>query len=229
MEDFELIGSRPPSVVSIRPPSTQRTDRPPSAQRSDRPKSGYKTINNKSSVDELLFSSHHNSNREDKPATFKSPWVITPKSKNEKLFKKSKMRPLLWVPEDRKTGTSQSDRRCNHAVSRSHNHAGDLNRFRPVKQIPSFCDEGLFGPRLDEPSFEAPWAEKTKRKQPFLFSPVDYAKLTREGTTLSAKYSSSGTMDGRPPSRQGRRPVTASTRPVTVEGTQDLERTHWKP
>lgn len=218
MADLELTGSRPPSVASVRPPSSNSKNRP---------RSGYKIISEKSDVDELLFSSHHP--KEEAVINFKPPWATTPKPKNDKIFKKSKMRPLLWTPDERSTCTSQSERRSTHAINRSHNHNIDLNRYRPIKQKPSFCDETLFGPKLVEPSFDAPWAEKTKRKQPFLFSPVDYAKLTREGTTLSAKYSSSGTLDGRPPSRQGRRPVTASTRPVTVEGTQDLEKTVWKP
>lgn len=217
MENLELTGTRPPSVTGSRP----------SSRTSNRPRSGYHVISNKSSVDELLFTSHHSKN--ENVINFKPPWSNTPRNKTDidKVKKMPKMRPLLWTPDDRASVTSQSDR-----TSKGHHLHVDydrLNKYRPVKQKPSFCDESLFGPRLEEPSFEAPWADKLKKPRPYLFSPLDYAKLTREGSTMSAKYSSSGTLDGRPPSRQGRRPKTASTRPVTVESAQDIQKPTWKP
>lgn len=214
MEDFQLTGTRPPSVIDCRP-SSRNSDRP-------RSRSGYHVVGDKSNVDELLFASHHP--RNENIIKFKPPWSDTTRCKSdlEKAMKVPKMRPLLWTPDDRASVTSQSDR----ISKKGNNHSVDLNRYRPMKQKPSFCDESLFGPRLQEPSFEAPWAEKVKKPRPFLFCPLDYARLTREASTMSAKYSSSGTLDGRPPSRQGRRPKTASTRPVTVESAQRLT---WKP
>lgn len=220
MENLELTGTRPPSATGSRP----------SSRTSNRPRSGYHVVSDKSNVDELLFSSHHP--RNDRAPSFKPPWSTTPrKSEIEKAMKKPKMRPLLWSPGDRVTETSQSDRDA-FRPRKSHTPTIDLerlNRYRPVKQIPSFCDETLFGPKLVEPSFDAPWADKVKKPKPFLFSPVDYAQLTREGSAMSAKYSSSGTLDGRPPSRQGRRPNSALTRPVTVESAQDIQKPTWRP
>jgi len=219
MADLELTGSRPPSVAGVRPSSRNR------------PRSGYKVLGNDSSVDELLFSSHHP--KHEAEIGFNPPWSTTPRdpSSSSKAFvKKPKMKPMLWAPDSRTSITSHSDRNGYKSSSKGINHHNDLNRYRPVKQKPSFCDETLFGHKLEEPSFEAPWAEKTKKSRPYLFSPVDYAKLTREASTMSAKYSSSGTMDGRPPSRQGRRPVTATTRPVTVESCMDVNtKPTWKP
>ncbi|XP_045180506.2 RBPJ-interacting and tubulin-associated protein 1-like [Mercenaria mercenaria] len=223
MEDLELTGTRPPSVTGSRP----------SSRSSHRPGSGYHVVSDKSNVDELLFTSHHP--RTENVANFKPPWTNTPRCNTDivRAKKMPKMKPLLWSPgEDRATFTSQSDRKVYKSSNKGLSHTVDLerlNRYRPVKQKPSFCDESLFGPRLEEPSFEAPWAEKTKKQKPFLFSPLDYARLTREGSTMSAKYSSSGTLDGRPPSRQGRRPKTASTRPVTVECAQDIQNPTWIP
>lgn len=217
MEDLELTGTRPPSVSGSRP----------SSRTSNRPRSGYHVIANKSNVDELLFTAHHP--RNDNVIHFKPPWSTTPRGKTDidKAKKMPKMRPLLWTPDDRASVTSQSDRK---SYGKGHTLDYDrLNKYRPTKQMPSFCDESLFGPRLEEPSFEAPWADKTKKPRPYLFSPLDYAKLTREGSTMSAKYSPSGTLDGRPPSRQGRRPKTASTRPVTVESAQDIQKPTWRP
>ncbi|XP_060552216.1 RBPJ-interacting and tubulin-associated protein 1-like [Ruditapes philippinarum] len=223
MEDLELTGTRPPSVASSRP----------SSRTSNRPNSGYHVVSEKSNVDELLFTSHHP--RLDNVKSFKPPWSNTPRCNTdiEKSKKMPRMKPLLWTPsDDRGTYTSQSDKKGYRSSNKGHNHTLDverLNRYRPVKQKPSFCDESLFGPRLEEPSFEAPWADKTKKPKPYLFSPLDYARLTREGSTMSAKYSSSGTLDGRPPSRQGRRPKTASTRPVTVESAEDIHKPTWRP
>lgn len=219
MEDLELIGSRPPSVASQRPPSVHETTRP---------RSGYKVVSDISNLDEEFPLPYQNKRTE--PVIHFKP-SITPRRRNDvdKLFKKSKLRPLHWAPEERSASTSHSERVDEQHVSRSLNKSINFNRYRPVKQKPSFCDETLFGPRLEEPTFDAPWAQKTKKAKPLLFSPVDYAKLMREGSTLSAKYSSSGTLDGRPPSRQGRRPVTASTRPVTVECATDVDKKIWKP
>lgn len=217
MMDLELTGTRPPSAQSCRPLS--RT--------SNRPKSGYRVVSDKSNVDELLFGSEHSKN--ENVINFKPPWANTPRSKNDSDGKKkSRMRPLFWAPEGRDIVTSQSEKRAYKGNSHSID-LDRLNRYRPVKQKPSFCDESLFGPRLEEPSFEAPWADKIKKPKPYLFSPVDYAQLTREGSASSAKYSSTGTLDGRPPSRQGRRPKTSSTRPVTVESAQDIHKPTWIP
>ena len=221
MDNLELTGTRPPSVQSNRP----------SSRSSNRPRSGYHKVSESSDVDELLFTSHHP--RQEEVVNFKPPWSTqTARNRSEKDRQRSKpkMRPLFWAPDERNTVTSQSDRTNILKSSNRGNHDSDrLSKYRPRKYTPSFCDETLFGPRLQEPSFEAPWAEKVKKPKPFLFSPIDYAKLTREGSTLSAKYSSVGTLDGRPPSRQGRRPVTATSRPVTVESFQDVDKPNWKP
>lgn len=220
MESLELTGTRPPSVTGHRP----------SSRNSNRPGSGYHRLADRSSVDELLFTSHHP--RHEDVVNFKPPWTETPRNKKSEKDKQPKLKPLLWAPSDNRTSiTSQSDRGGGLRMSNKgfHVDADRLNKYRPKKHTASFCDETLFGPRLEEPSFEAPWAEKVKKGKPLIFSPVDYAKLTREQSACSARYSSAGTMDGRPPSRQGRRPRTATTRPVTVEVSNDVEKPVWVP
>lgn len=217
MDNLELTGTRPPSVASARPPSSQG---------SHRPRSGYHTLSDKSSVDELLFSSHHPRHTEE--VTFNPPWDDQ-KNKPIKL-EKPRIKPLLWAPDERSCFSGRS-----HILKTSNRNSvtHDIDKhqkYKPLKHTPTFVDESLFGPKLEEPSFRAPWAEKVKKPKPFLFSPIDYTKLVRENTTNSKnRYSSAGTMDGRPPSRQGRRPVTATTRPVTVESTYDVEKPIWKP
>ena len=219
MDNLELTGTRPPSVASSRPSSRQ----------SNRPRSGYHMIAEKSNVDELLFSSHHP--RHEDIIGFKAPWDETPRHKTERdRPKKPRGPPLFWSPDTREENlsSSQSDR---GSVLRKSNITDKLNRYRPKKYTASYCDETLFGPKLEEPSFEAPWAEKVRKPRPHLFSPIDYAKLTRDNSSLATKnrYSSAGTLDGRPPSRQGRRPASSDSRPITVESCQNIEKPIWKP
>lgn len=212
--DLELTGTRPPSVASLRPPSAHR------------PRSGYHTVADKSSVDELLFSSHHPQYKED--ITFKPPWD-TPKDRST-LSEKPRGKPLLWTPDEKTSFSGRIHILKSSNRNVSHHDLEKHQKYKPLKHTPSYIDETLFGPRLEEPSFRAPWAENVKRPKPLLFSPIDYSKLVRENTTgKKVRYSSAGTMDGRPPSRQGRRPVTATTRPVTVESMCDIDRPIWKP
>ena len=216
MDKLELTGTRPPSVAS---------NRPPSSHGGGRPRSGYHTLSDKSSVDELLFSSHHPRSSEE--VTFNPPWD-SPKETNK--LEKPRNKPNLWSPSERNSLSAKS-----HVLKSSNRnvliHDYDKHhKYKHLKHTPTFVDESLFGPKLEEPSFRAPWAEKVKKPRPYLFSPVDYTKLVRENTTNSNnRYSSAGTLDGRPPSRMGRRPVTATTRPVTVESTYDVEKPTWKP
>ena len=160
--------------------------------------------------------------------TFNPPWDT--QKETSKPEKNRGLKPLLWSPGDRQSLSANS-----HVLKSSNRNLliHDLDKhqkYKPLKHTPSFVDETLFGTRLEEPSFRAPWAEKVRKPKPFLFSPVDYTKLVRESTTNSNnRYSSAGTLDGRPPSRMGRRPVTATTRPVTVESDYDIEKPVWKP
>ena len=213
--ELELTGTRPPSVASSRPGSSHR------------PRSGYHTVANSSSVDELLFSSHHPT-RNSEEMSFKAPWDSVKERTNKS--DKTRAKPLLWAPSERAAFSSRSQiLKSSNRNSLTHDFEKH-QKYKPLKHTPTYVDESLFGPKLEEPSFRAPWAEKVKRPKPFLFSPIDYTKLVRESTTdKKVRYSSAGTMDGRPPSRQGRRPVTATTRPVTVESTYDIERPTWKP
>lgn len=218
MDTLELTVSKPPSAAFSRP-LYSASSRPLSSKSRAHPKSSCHVISDKSNVDEVLFTSFHS--KPDDTVNCKSPGAESCTKKDPtNISKKQKLRPLLWVPEDRPTFTSHSDR----TLAIQSNHLLYLNKYRPIKQVSSICDETLFGKRLKESSLEAPWSKKTKP----LFFPLDYTKLTLEGSCISEIYSVTGTLDGRPPSRQGRRPATAGTRPATVESVQNIEKPKWR-
>ncbi|BFZ20982.1 hypothetical protein BsWGS_24021 [Bradybaena similaris] len=148
--------------------------RAPSAMSSHRPKSatkhGYHILAHKSSVDELLFSSQHQSRLNEPIINFKAPWEYPKpqpplhtfgnvKGKTE-VKNKVHGRPLLWCPTP---GTATHTRERTKTRS-SVDDAGYLwstrSHFRHLKHTPTFVDETLFGPRLEEPSFKAPWDVK---------------------------------------------------------------------
>ncbi|KAL3888433.1 hypothetical protein ACJMK2_000800 [Sinanodonta woodiana] len=201
---IELVGSRPPSVMS-RPPSS-------SSARS-RSRSGYHVSHNASSIDESLLTSHNptkNLSNNTPP-----PWPEHKRYKDEdkKKTEKPKMRPLLWAPPSP---------------------APTLDRESALRHTPTFVDESLFGPKLQDPSFDPPWVKKTAkavRMRPLLWCPQTASSKEGAATSERMVYSASGTLDGRPPSRLGRRPASAKSRPSTVESTSMFDQTKpiWKP
>ncbi|MBN3311815.1 RITA1 protein, partial [Atractosteus spatula] len=50
---------------------------------------------------------------------------------------------------------------------------GKRSRYRLKSHLPSYCDESLFGPPAQTPTWEPPWAEKKdgSRSQPLLWTP----------------------------------------------------------
>ncbi|KAL3888437.1 hypothetical protein ACJMK2_000804 [Sinanodonta woodiana] len=221
---IELVGSRPPSVMS-RPPSS-------SSARS-RSRSGYHLSHNASSIHESLFTSHNptkNLSNNTPP-----PWPEHKRYKDEdkKKMEKPKMRPLLWAPPspaptlDRESGFLESVKSTDTENSR-------LHKFRALRHTPTFVDESLFGPKLQDPSFDPPWVKKTAkavRMRPLLWCPQTASSEEGAATSERMVYSASGTLDGRPPSRLGRRPASAKSRPSTVESTSMFDQTKpiWKP
>jgi hypothetical protein len=104
------------------------------------------------------------------------------------------------------------------------------SKHRLTKHTPTFVDESLFGDKLPEPSFESPWAEKIKNNCTPLYwgSPQDYNRQMTQGSMRDKSEPFS--LDGRPPSRQGRRPGSNRNRPLTVESiTSSKAASIWKP
>ncbi|XP_033727171.1 uncharacterized protein LOC117316609 [Pecten maximus] len=230
-DTFVITGSRPPSA---------RTRSRQSHVSYSRPKSGYHKVAESSDADELLFGSeNYSSHNHVRPTDHfqhptQSSYQHSTQGSNSSLWanpvpvvKEKKQRPLLWAPSNPTSAGSQSSRESNFALKPSHTTLESTKtKYRHLKHTPTFVDETLFGPRLEEPLFDAPWDSK-KTKQPFLFSSTDYTKITYGGQgSESEPYS----VDGRPPSRQGRRPASTRMRPCTVESVGGAStKTVWKP
>lgn len=155
-QDLTLTGTRPPSACSSSRPTSGRSSR-----------KGYVKVANTSMADELLFSSSA-LNLED--ATFEAPWV-----------KKDRRQILLWSPApsssrttkstpvgDMKTEFSPGDKPARGLTSTKKTPKikdtmlKTRHPYRLIKNTPTFVDECLFGPRLEEPAFTAPWNVKMK-------------------------------------------------------------------
>ncbi|GFS03549.1 Ras-specific guanine nucleotide-releasing factor RalGPS1 [Elysia marginata] len=180
--DFVVMGTRAPSALSSSRPSSASTRH-----------HGYHAKARSSFVDESLFGSYHHTRLDEELKSFKAPWEYpkppTPRNtfavplRTKPVVKpKPKGRPLLWCPSPdsatklypkRATGKPDSD-----SVKSSSNENYMWNtrdHFRRLKHTPTFVDESLFGPRLQEPTFEAPWNERKKGEKrpvkPYLFDP----------------------------------------------------------
>ena len=126
--------------------STIRSSRPGSART---PRCSYKTISPRSEVDELLFTSHNALSKNDS---------FDPRWKPFETREKTKP-PLLWAPTPNieKTLVQKTLFKKKHTR---------------VKMVPSFVDESLFGPKIKEPDFPAPWEDK-KNKTILFWSPCN--------------------------------------------------------
>lgn len=151
--------------------------------------------------------------------------------------------PLLWAPEPGVSKFSRSTKNSTNESLKSNSKVDSKNclwstrsHFRHLKHTPTFVDESLFGPKLEEPSFEAPWNDsssinniisntnKEKRKQlsstnprkPYLWDPSGDSRIqTHNGLEINLGATE------RPKSSQ---------RPKSAIGISRSDpRPHWKP
>lgn len=178
MGDFLVMGTRAPSTLS--------SSRPGSANKRHH---GYHTKAQPSFVDESLFGSYHPTKLDEELASFKAPWeypkppqprnTFAPVNVKPPVKPKPKGRPLLWCPRpDSATKvpikTKNVSRDLSNTSSSNFGHMWNTRDcFKRLKHTPTFVDESLFGPRLQEPTFEAPWNKRKKDEKrpnkPFLF------------------------------------------------------------
>ncbi|XP_061178269.1 RBPJ-interacting and tubulin-associated protein 1-like [Saccostrea echinata] len=189
--------------------------RPPSSSGS-RPRSGYRKVSNTAEVDETLFRSHNFTQVHDSQSS-KFPFQTkTPKEKKRGP-------PLLWAPSPTEQKPSNY-----HNFKPRVNHSSESQRYRFHNHKPTFVDETLFGHKLEEPSFEAPWAEKKKKPPVLNWAPQDFSSSRQMTQANANSVNEPFSLDGRPPSRQGRRPASTRNRPCTVESVAS-SRSYWKP
>ena len=184
----------------------------------DRPRSGYRKIGNTSEVDETLFKSHsvaRMSQSQESSPFLKSP---TPKVKGSGP-------PLLWAPP---VTNKRPEKFLKTPTPQTPN---ESNKYRLRGHTPTYVDETLFGPKLEEPSFPAPWGDRKRKPKPFTWAPPQPHEFSceRQLTQARSEVSEPFSVDGRPPSRQGRRPGSKRTRPCTVESMASSSKSQWRP
>lgn len=208
---FVITGSRPPSATGRARPLSGRT------------KSGYHKVSESGNVDETLFGSHNHTLHAKEPS-FKYPWIPAPKEE------KIKGPPLLWSPSPVDIHRYEKKSQGMISLRNSTTSQSSKSKHRLTRHTPTFVDETLFGDKLPEPSFESPWAEKVKNSTPLYWAPQDYNRQMTQGSIRDKNKSEPFSLDGRPPSRQGRRPGSNKNRPLTVESMASSKTaTVWKP
>ncbi|XP_069070654.1 RBPJ-interacting and tubulin-associated protein 1 isoform X2 [Pleurodeles waltl] len=132
-----------------------------------KPRRSYRIKASTSYVDETLFGSPSKATR--MVAGFEPPWVE----------KTSPQRPLLWSPTSDGPGKETGNPKSNSPASTPR------KKYRVKSRSPSFCDETLFGPKLEDPGWEAPWAKKedTLKLRPLLWTPPSAPRVQSTRTT----------------------------------------------
>ncbi|XP_078523285.1 RBPJ-interacting and tubulin-associated protein 1 isoform X1 [Lissotriton helveticus] len=135
-----------------------------------KPRSSYRIKASASYVDETLFGNPSKATRVE-VADFEPPWV----------GKTNAQRPLLWSPTSVGTGKETGTPKSSSPASTPRK----KYRYRVKSRSPSFCDETLFGPKLEDPGWEAPWAKKedTLKLRPLLWTPPSAPRVQSSRTT----------------------------------------------
>ncbi|XP_029427666.1 RBPJ-interacting and tubulin-associated protein 1 [Rhinatrema bivittatum] len=124
-------------------------------------RASYRAQSSTSFVDETLFRS---SSKDTHVSNFESPWT-------EKI---SHPTPVLWGPQTPKSVKSATVSKKPSPMSTARK-----NKYRLKSHFPSYCDETLFGPKVEESSWEAPWAKKEDKAKlrPLLWIPLSAPKI----------------------------------------------------
>ncbi|XP_077990045.1 RBPJ-interacting and tubulin-associated protein 1-like [Glandiceps talaboti] len=181
------------SITGTRPMSATGSKRDP-----------YHKVSKNSFVDESLFG---------KPldeANFDPPWEDDVKKPKVKVVK-----PLLWTPpaygshSARATTPTSNSRRRPMTPSQIYS-----NRYRLKKHTPTYVDETLFGPKLQEANFDPPWAKKEKHRKPQLWSPpVCGSRIELSSRPNSAMSVTSLRVPSRPSSARSTRSTSTTSKP----------------
>ncbi|XP_059168816.1 RBPJ-interacting and tubulin-associated protein 1-like [Physella acuta] len=169
-----ITGSRPPSALSSHRPSSANSKH-----------QGYHTLARNSSVDESLFGSQYPSQLDKTVINFKAPWEYPKPAPPRNSFSAAPVKkvepprpngpPLLWCPPPSETSRPQIRSKTKSNLKDSAYLWSTRDHFKHLKHTPTFVDETLFGSKLQEPSFEAPWNARKKgekkKPRPYLWDP----------------------------------------------------------
>ena len=172
MAGLELVGSRPPSRLDQRPPTSSRyTNRELDSSHRDEEFGQTRTLH---SYDP------HRWNNGLTNETFSCDHSIVPESGVLSERMTSRLQSSRSVVSERPpSGTGQV--RINSSVKRRH-------RRTAGNGVSSYVDETLFGTRPEEASFAAPWG--TSKSKPFVFDCTDYKSVKVRSRPQSARPAS---------------------------------------
>jgi len=229
---FGVVGSRPASAIGSRPSSGYGR------------RHGYVTHSRESNVDESLFGSYHQT-RLNEPVNFKAPWdepkpkpprntfAPDPKEKNNTKDKKKKAPILSWSPSYTENSIYKRPERKSNMNNSSVNSSGymwnsrDQSSFHHLKHTPTYVDESLFGPRLQDATFVAPWNERKKgekkKQKPYLWDPPGTTPVNPNGVGLELSLTTKHYSN-----RNAKRPSTA----IGLSGSRNKQNNPlpvWKP
>lgn len=157
----------------------------------------YRRVGGGSSVDETLFASHRD-NLQQRQAT--NQRTGRESATNRSLFKEHR-------PPSRTNSSMATSPPIKSALAvNSPERPNSRSKYR-IRSSKSYVDESLFGPPLESPTFDPPWADKEEKKgQPLFWCPPVAGSLS---CTPMPAESRSGSAVGRPQSAK-KRPVTPS-------------------
>lgn len=191
--DIGIVGSRPASAMNSFRPSSAQSKR-----------HGYVTRASDSNVDESLFGSYHQT-KLNEAMNFKAPWdepkpkpprnTFGPDPTENKTKKENKKGPILnWSPSFTVASTYKRPERKSNLNNSSVNSSGylwnsrDQSSFHHLRHTPTYVDESLFGDRLQDATFVAPWNERKKgekkKQKPYLWDPPGTIQHNPNGVGL---------------------------------------------
>ncbi|XP_072443463.1 RBPJ-interacting and tubulin-associated protein 1-like isoform X1 [Chiloscyllium punctatum] len=142
----------------------------------------YRVIAKTSYVDETLFGKSYG--LRSPVAELESPWHSTSQT--------GAQQPSLWSSSSQikpsahgEVGLVPNPRKCGGTPIKK-------NKYRLKGHVPSYCDESLFGPKQEDPNWEAPWtAQEDKIKiRPLLWSPSVHNVSSNAFCSCSSQFSS---------------------------------------
>ena len=98
----------------------------------------------------------------------------------QKLSTEAKKRPLSGNPNTCSPSTRVQLKNAENLASRTKAKSNTAHKG-------SFVDEGLFGPRLEESSWRAPWEEKPSKSKPLLFDAFDYKMNVKQDLAVTSE------------------------------------------
>ncbi|XP_067911226.1 RBPJ-interacting and tubulin-associated protein 1-like isoform X2 [Heterodontus francisci] len=144
--------------------------------------SHYRVRAKTSYVDETLFG--HSDGLQSSVAEFEPPWGSTSQTGSRQ--------PLLWSPSSQMRPSTNGEIGPVPTPAKCGGMPVKKNKYRLKSCMPSYCDESLFGPKQEDPGWEAPWTAKEDKikTRPLLWTPSVHKISSNALCSSSTQFSS---------------------------------------